>query len=374
MKFIASSSTLLKQLQIVNSVIGSKVVIPILEYFLFEVDNNTLRIVGTDLEVSIQSFLTVEANENGKIAVPSKIIIDTLKSLPDQPITFTINEETRSIEMTYDNGKAKISGEVAEDFPKFPTLENATTFSIPQEIIDRAITKTLFAIGSDELKPALTGLFLEMNTENVRFVSTDGNKLVKFQRNDIKTSDPVSFILPKKALNVIKNSFIGETEVEVELKYNKVNVLFKINDITIVSRLIDEKFPDYNSAMPVDLPNILRLNRADLVNSLKRISIFANKTTYQVKFSITGNELQLNAQDLDYSNEASERLSCEYEGEDMEIGFSARFLVEMLGSIDSEEVILSLSAHNRPGTLTPAVPAEKEEIIMLLMPIVIKFN
>lgn len=374
MKFIASSSSLLKQLLIVNSVISSKVVIPILEYFLFEVDNNSLRIVGTDLEVSIQALMAVESKENGKIAVPSKIIIDTLKSLPDQPITFTINEDTRSIEMTYDNGKAKISGEVAEDFPKFPVIENATTFSIPQIIIDRAIAKTLFAIGSDELKPALTGLFLEMGKESMQFVSTDGNKLVKYQRNDLKSDSPTAFILPKKSLNVIKNSIDGNEEVNVEVNFNKVNALFKINDITIVCRLIDEKFPDYNSAMPVELPNKLRINRTDLINSLKRISIFANKSTYQVKFTLNGNEIQLNAQDLDYSNEASERLTCEYDGENMEIGFSARFLIEMLGSIDAEEVMLSLSAHNRPGTLTPAVQHENEEIIMLLMPIVIKFS
>lgn len=374
MKFIASSSSLLKQLQIVNSVISSKVVIPILEYFLFEVDNNSLRIVGTDLEVSIQAFLPVESKESGKVAVPSKIILDTLKSLPDQPITFTINEDTRSIELTYDNGKAKISGEVAEDFPKFPTIENATTFNLPQDMIDRAISKTLFAIGSDELKPALTGLYLDITTDDIRFVSTDGNKLVKYQRNDFKSAEPTTFILPKKALNVIKNSVDPAIETEVEVSFNKVNALFKVNDITVVCRLIDEKFPDYNSAMPVDLPNKLRINRSELVNSLKRISIFANKTTYQVKFSLSGNELQLNAQDLDYSNEANERLGCEYEGEDMEIGFSARFLVEMLSSLDSEEVVLSLAAHNRPGTLTPGVDEKGEEIIMLLMPIVIKFN
>lgn len=374
MKFIASSSSLLKQLQIVNSVISSKVVIPILEYFLFEVDNNSLRIVGTDLEVSIQAFLPVESKESGKVAVPSKIILDTLKSLPDQPITFTINEDSRSIELTYDNGKAKISAEEAEDFPKFPTIENATTFNLPQEMLDRAISKTLFAVGSDELKPALTGLFLDLTENDIRFVSTDGNKLVKFQRNDFKPAEPTTFILPKKALNVIKNSLNPDAETEVEVQFNKINSLFKVNDITIVCRLIDEKFPDYNSAMPVDLPNKLRINRLELINSLKRISIFANKTTYQVKFSLSGNELQLNAQDLDYSNEANERLACEYEGDDMEIGFSARFLVEMLSSLDSEEVILSLSAHNRPGTLTPGVAEEKEEIIMLLMPIVIKFN
>jgi DNA polymerase III subunit beta len=374
MKFIASTSSLLKQLLIINGVISSKVVIPILEYFLFEVENNKLRIVGTDLEVSIQGTIAVESEESGKIAVPAKIIIDILRTLPEQPITFTINEKTHSVELTSDNGKYKISGEVAEDFPKFPSLNDATTFYLPSDILYQAISKTIFAIGSDELKPALTGLYVDLTDKDVKFVSTDGNKLVKYQRNDFRIETATSFILPKKALNVLKNSLLPDDKGNVEIQFNKVNALFTFQDTTIVCRLIDERFPDYNSAIPIEVPNKLMINRHELTDSLKRIQIFANKTTYQVKFAIAGNELQLSAQDLDYANEAFERLTCEYEGEDMEIGFSAKFLVEMLSSLSSEEVVFSLAAHNRPGTLIPANVQENEEIIMLLMPIVIKFN
>jgi DNA polymerase-3 subunit beta len=186
MKFIVSTSTLLKQLQIINSVISSKVVIPILEYFLFEVENEKLRIVGTDLEVSIQGTVAVESRESGKVAVPAKMIIDILKSLPDQPITFTINEDNNVVELKSDNGKYKITGEVAEDFPKFPSIEDASSFEVDSLVLQNAISKTSFAVGSDELKPALTGLFMELNNDDIRFVSTDGNKLVKYQRNDIK--------------------------------------------------------------------------------------------------------------------------------------------------------------------------------------------
>jgi DNA polymerase-3 subunit beta len=374
MKFIASTGTLLKQLQIINGVISSKVVIPILEYFLFEVENEKLRIVGTDLEVSIQGSIPVESKENGRIAIPAKMIIDILKTLPEQPVTFTINEENNSIELKSDNGKYKITGEVAEDFPKFPVLEDATSFNLPSGVISDAINNTFFAVGNDELKPALTGLYLDIAKEDITFVSTDGNKLVKYRKTNIGIDQPTSFILPRKALNVLKASYMGMEEDEIEVQFNKVNALFKFEDTTIVCRLIDERFPDYNSAIPVELPNQMTINRHDLIDSLKRIQIFANKTTYQVRFNITGNELQLTSQDLDYANEAHERLSCEYSGEDMEIGFSARFLIEMLNSVDSDEIVLSLTAHNRPGTITPATQADDEELIMLLMPIVIKFN
>lgn len=373
MKFIVSTGTLLKQLQIINGVIASKVVIPILEYFLFEVEDQKLRIVGTDIEISIQGVIPVEAKENGKIAVPAKMIIDILKSLPEQPVTFTINEANNSIELTSDNGKYKITGEIADDFPKFPVIVDATEFVIPAQVLSNGINATHFAISNDELKAALTGMFVEMTPEGLNFVATDGNKLVKYSRKDLISEEPSSFVLPRKALNVLKSS-LSDAENDVEILYNKTNAMFRIGDFTIVCRLIDEKFPDYQSAIPVDLPNKLLVNRLDLVNSLRRLQIFANKTTFQIKFNISASELQLTAQDLDYANEAHERLSCEYEGDEMEIGFSSRFLIEMLSTIDHDEALISLNMHNRPGTITPAQQNENEELIMLLMPIVIKFS
>jgi DNA polymerase III subunit beta len=375
MKFIASSGALLRQLQIISAVISSKVVIPILEYFLFEIDKGKLRIVGTDLEVSIQGTLDIESDENGKIAVPAKLILEILKSLPEQPITFTINEKNKSIELTSDNGKYKITGEIAEDFPKFPTIEDASSFEVPAEILINAINKTLFAISNDELKPALTGLYMELDEEHLCFVTTDGNKLVKYQRNDIKSNDTTSFIIPKKTLNVIKSSISGDNaSMGVEVKYNKINALFSLGNITIVCRLIDEKFPDFNSAIPVNLPNKLRVNRIEFLDCLKRIYIFSNKSSNQINFKIAGNELQVSTQALDFANEASERLSCEFEGEDMEIGFNARYLIEMSSCMDSDEVVVSLLAPSRPGTITPNESNENESLVMLLMPIVVKIS
>ena len=241
MKFIASTTTLLKQLLIINGVISSKVVIPILEYFLFEIEDEKLRIVGTDLEVSMQGTIPVESKENGKIAVPASKIIEILKSLPEQPITFTINEKNNSIELSSENGKYKISGEVAEDFPKFPTIEDAKVFELPAEVLENAISKTIHGIGTDELKPALTGLFIELDDEKIKFVSTNGNKLVQYIRTDITLDDTVSIILPKKALNVLRTSITTDDE-KVTVELNNVNALFSLGNQKIVCRLIDEKF------------------------------------------------------------------------------------------------------------------------------------
>lgn len=373
MKFIASTSSLLKHLQAINGVISTRAVIPILEYFLFEVEESNLTITGTDLEVSMRSNLEVEAKEEGKVAIPARLIIDILRSLPEQPVTFTIDDENFSVELTSDYGKYKIAGENPDDFPKFPVVEGGSSIDLPASVLSEAISKTIFAISNDELRPALTGLFVEMSENDLKFVSTDGNKLVKYRRTDAKAEGNDTFILPKKALNLLKAS-LPESDTNVSVQYNNINALFTFDHMHLICRLIDERFPDYNAAIPPEAPNKLVINRNELLQSLKRISIFSNKTTYQVRFKITGSELQLNAQDLDFSNEAHERLTCDYDGEDMSIGFNARFLIDMLQNLDSDEVTLSLLEYNRPGILTPNEKNEGEDVLMLLMPIVLNFG
>jgi DNA polymerase III subunit beta len=372
MKFISSTAALLRQLQMINGVIGTRTVIPILEYFLFEVEDGKLTVTATDLEVSMRSSLTVEAKENGRIAVPSKLIMEILKTLPEQPVTFTINPENKTIELTSDSGKYKISGESADDFPKFPTVEGASAANFPASVLASAIAATAFSIGNDELRPAMTGLYFQMTPDELRFVSTDGNKLVLFKRTDIKAEQEDSFILPKKALNLLKGS-LPDADAPVKMEYNRLNAHFIFDNLHLVCRLIDERFPDYNAAIPVDTPNKLRVSRNDLLNALRRTVIFSNKTTNQVRFKITGSELQIMAQDLDFSNEAQERLNCDFEGTDMEIGFNARFLIDMLGILESDDVVMSLSEYNRPGVLRPLDQTAGEEVLMLLMPIVLNF-
>jgi len=373
MKFIVSTSALLKQLQLINGIISSKAVIPILEYFLFEIQESKLTVTGTDLEVSMRSDMEVEAKEEGSVAVPSKLIIDILKSLPEQPVTFTINTDNQSIELTSDNGKYKLAGENPEDFPKFPEVEGGSSVQLSAQILNEAINNTIFAIGQDELRPALTGLYFAMSPDDFKFVSTDGNKLVKYARTDVNAENEDSFILPKKALTLLKNS-LPEGYQDVNVNYNNVNALFTFDNVKLICRLVDEKFPDYNAAIPSDTPYSLQISRTELANSLKRISIFANKTTYQVIFNISSNELQLTAQDMDFSNEAYERLSCEFDGGNMQIGFNARFLIDMLNILHAEEVTILLSEHNRPGILKPSEMENGEDILMLLMPIVINYE
>ncbi len=371
LKFITSTTGLLKQLQNISGVIGTRTVIPILEYFLFEVEKGgNLVLTATDLEVSMRTALKVESKTAGKIAVPSRLIMDILKTLPEQPVTFTINDENHSIEITSDNGKYKLAGESAEDFPKFPVLEGSGNITLAASVISSAIVNTSFAIGTDELRPAMTGLYFQMTDAELRFVATDGNRLVLYKRSDAHGEKEESFILPRKALNLLKTSLPTE-DVTVTLEYNRLNAHFSFENMHMICRLIDERFPDYNAAIPVDSPNKLVVNRNDLLNALRRTIIFSNKSTNQVRFKITGSELQVNAQDIDFSNEANERLACEYEGADMEIGFNARYLIEMLGALDSDEATLSLSEYNRPGILTPKEQSQGENVLMLLMPIVL---
>lgn len=373
MKFVASTTALLKELQLVNGVISNRAVIPILEYFLFEVQDSKLGITGTDLEVSMRSSLEVESKEDGQIAVPARLIIDILRTLPEQPVTFSIDSTSNAIQLTSDNGEYKIAGEGAEDFPKFPEVENGNAVSISAKVLHKAISSTLSAVGNDELRPSLMGLFTEMTPLDFKFVATDGNKLVKYLREDLRTDNTDSFLLPRKALNLLKNSLPDE-DVHVSVEYNNTNALFTFGDVKLICRLIDERFPDYNAAIPADAPNTLRINRTELVNSLKRIAIFSNKTTYQVRFKISQNELELTAQDLDFANEGFERLPCDFDGEQMNIGFNARFLIDMLNILDSDEVVINLSQHNRPGILKPAESEQGEDLLMLLMPIVLNFD
>jgi len=370
MKFIVSSSALLKQLQSINGVVANNPVVPILENFLFEINEGTLTITASDLETSMITELHVEAKENGRIAAPARILLDTLKNLPDQPVTFTIDEETYSIELSSANGRYKLSGENALDFPKVPVVRGNNSIEVPSNLMARAINKTIFAVSTDELRPAMTGIFVQLNDNNITFVATDGHRLLRYRRFDVPTGNTASIIIPRKALTLIKSTLPTEpTTVRVE--FNTSNAFFSFDNIRMVCRLIDERYPDYENVIPVQNPNKLVIDRYDLLSSIKRISIYSNKTTHQVRLRLAGSELHVSAEDLDFSNEANERLTCQYDGEDMEIGFNARFLIEMLNNIDSDEITLEMSTPNRAGILMPSSNDAEENILMLVMPVML---
>ena len=370
MKFIVNSAYLLKQLSNINGVITTNPVVPILENFLFELDKGSLTVTASDLQTSIITELQVESKEKGSIAVPARILLDTLKNLPEQPVTFSIDESTYSIEIISDNGRYKLSGENATDFPKVPSVSNDFSAEISTEVLSRAINNTIFATSSDELRPAMTGVYVNLGDKNTTFVATDGHRLVRYRRTDVKSDNGNAIIIPRKALNLLKATLPSENS-EVSVNFNMSNAFFKFGNIKMICRLIDERFPDYDNVIPAVNNITMTIERNDLLGAMKRISIYANKTTHQVRLKITGSELQISAEDLDFSNEANERLSCEHDGEDIEIGFNAKFLIEMLTNLDSDKIKLTMSAPNKAGVILPVDKDEAEDILMLVMPVML---
>lgn len=370
MKFIVSSSALLKRLQQISGVLNTTNTLPILDNFLFEISDSELTITASDLETTISTKTTVESKKDGLIAIPAKLLLDTLKTFPNQPLTFTINEDF-GVEISSDQGKYKLSGLNGDEFPKVPKIKDPSSISIDASIIENAITKTLFATGNDELRPVMSGVFFELNNDNVTFVATDAHKLVKYKRSDLKAKTGTSFIFPKKPLTLLKN-ILSNVNENVIISYNETNATFEFESTRLISRLIDGKYPNYNAVIPTENPNILTVSRISFLNSLKRVAIFSNKTTHQIKLKISGSELHISAEDLDFANEANERLTCQYEGDDMEIGFNAAFLIEMLTNLTSENVSIAMSAPNRAGILTPVEKDdENEEVLMLVMPVML---
>ncbi len=370
MKFSVSSSELLKHIQVAAGALGSNPVLPILENFLFQVSDKKLSICATDLETSISTSLEVQADEDFSVAIPAKILLETLKALPQQPITVSVNEENLAVEITSSYGKYKVAGESGAQFPEIPQPENVDAVKIGGKYLLEAISKTVFATSNDELRPAMTGVYFQVDFNKLTCVATDAHKLVKFTTPHLVGEVATSFIAPKKALNLLKNALPAEATVRIA--FNRANAFFSFDNVHLVCRLIDARYPDYNAVIPVDNPNRLTVLRTDFQNSLKRIAIFANKTTNQVILDATHNTLTISAQDLDFSNEATEQMPCTYEGMPMRIAFNAKFLVEMLGVLDSEEVTLELSTPSRAGILTPVEDSNTDrEILMLIMPVML---
>lgn len=371
MKFIVTSTALLKKLQQISGVLSTNNTLPILDNFLFEIKDGELSVTASDLETTISTKLSIESKEDGIIAIPAKLLLDTLKTFPTQPLTFTIDSKDFGIEITSDEGKYKLSGLNGEEFPKTPEIEKPSTIKINADIIENAINKTLFATGNDELRPVMSGVFFELNNDDITFVATDAHKLVKYRRTDLGAKTGSSFIFPKKPLTLLKN-ILSSVSDDVTIKYNETNAAFEFESTKLISRLIDGKYPNYNAVIPTENPNVLTVERSKFLTALKRVAIFSNKTTHQIKLKMSGSELQISVEDLDFSNEAVERLTCQFEGEDMEIGFNAAFLLEMLTNLTSDNVSIAMSAPNRAGILTPVEKEDdNEEVLMLVMPVML---
>lgn len=370
MKFIVSSSALLRQLQAVQGVIQTNNVLPILDHYLFDVDGRQLTICTTDLNTTMRTRLVVEGNGKAKVAVPGRILLETLKTLPDQPISLALDPKTFAVELHTDKGKFKLSGENGEEFPTLPEMTGNQQFGLPSDALLTGISNTLFAVGTDELRLAMTGVKMECAGSTLSFVATDAHKLVLHQQGGIEVPASAGFIVPRKALNLLKATLPGDESV-VQISYNTTHVVFAFGELELTCRLIDQKYPDYQAVIPKDGGSRLLLRRTEFLSSLRRISIYSSKSTYQVRLSIKGNELQMSAEDPDFANQAVETLSCEYNGADMEIGFNARFLIEMLSTIAGDEVQFELSSSSRPGVLRPVHQEDQEDTLMLLMPVML---
>ncbi|PCJ67178.1 MAG: DNA polymerase III subunit beta [Bacteroidetes bacterium] len=370
MKFIVNTNQLLNKLQGVSGTIVSKPVIPILDHFLFDIKDGKLTITGTDLETSMSTSLDVQSDEDVRIAIPSKMCLDTLKALPNQPVTFTVQVDKNTIELKSEFGRYKLIGQNADDFPKIPEPTAENSFNMSSGVLSSSIAQTMFASGNDELRLSLTGVYVQLFQDNAVFVATDANRLVKVERSDVKPGVESNFILPKKALNLLKSN-LPQDDTECKVDFNDSNAFFTFGDVSLICRLIDERYPDYKAVIPTENPNKLSLNRQDFLNSVKRISIFGNKTTNQINIKITGSELTISAEDIDLSNEAVERLGCDYAGEDMEIGFNSKLLIEMLQNISTPDIVIELSTPNRAGIILPSKNIDDEQLLMLIMPMMI---
>ncbi|WP_299159535.1 DNA polymerase III subunit beta [uncultured Tenacibaculum sp.] len=370
MKFIVSSSQLLKQLQVLGGVINSNNTLPILDNFLFELTENELKVSSSDLETTMTSVVEVESTDSGAIAINARLLLDTLKTFPEQPLTFKAESDS-TIEIISEQGKYDMAYFSGEEFPKAVELPSPSSTEIPSHILATAISKTIFAAGNDDLRPVMSGVFFQFNSKELTFVATDAHKLVKYTRTDVTADKSAEFIMPKKPLNLLKG-ILGGSDNNVVIEYNETNAKFTFENAVLVCRLIDGKYPNYEAVIPKENPNKLTVDRASFLNSVRRVSIFSSKTTHQIRLKMAGTELNISAEDLDYSNKADERLNCDYQGDDMQIGFNSRFLSEMLNNLNSNDVLIEMSLPNRAGILTPIDGTEEGELVtMLVMPVML---
>lgn len=373
MKFIVSSLKLLKSLQALSGVIGSKNTLPILDDFLFQLTENELKITTSDLDVTMSVKLVPDMVEGtGEVTIPARLLLEIMKNFPDVPITVSVDNNTLGIELIAGDGRYKLVGHKSDEFPQLPAMDDTVAFEIPADVLSVGFEKTVFATGSEEIRPVMSGVLVEMGTDYLTFVATDAHKLVRYRRSDIKTETPASFIMPKKPINQLKGILSGMADEMVKVEFNKTNASFVFGDYILVCRLIDGRYPNYDAVIPKVNPNQLVIDRQSFLSAIRRVAVFSSKATHQVRFRIAGQEIMLTAEDLDFANEAKERLTCSYNGEDMEIGFNSRFFQEMLGNVASEEVRLEMSAPNRAGIVCPVVNEESnEDILMLLMPVML---
>ena len=373
MKFIVSSLKLLKNLQALSGVIGSKNTLPILDDFLFQLTENELKITTSDLDVTMTVNMVPDmVDGTGEVTIPARLLLEIMKNFPDVPITISVDNNTLAVELIAGEGRYKLAGHKSDEFPQLPAMADTLVWEIPADVLAKGFEKTIFATGMDEIRPIMSGVLMEMTENYLTFVATDAHKLVRYRRMDVKSDVVASFIVPKKPINQLKNILGTLADEPVRIEFNKTNASFVFGDYVLICRLIEGRYPNYEAVIPKNNPNQLTIDRQTFLAAIRRVAVFSSKATHQVRFRITGQEIMLTAEDIDFYNEAKERLTCSYSGDDMEIGFNSRFFQEMLGNFDSDEIKLEMSAPNRAGILTPVGNEnEAEDLLMLLMPVML---
>ena len=372
MRFDVSCTALLSRLQSISKVIASKNSLPILDSFLFNLEGNLLTITASDAETRLVTTVEVmNAQGSGLFAVSAKILLDPLKELPEQPLTFAIDDNNLEIFIHFQNGKYNFIGQKGDTYPQQkPLNDNAVTTRVDPQMLLNGISRSLFATADDELRPVMNGIYFDFHTDDLTFVASDGHKLVRLRNLSVKSEERASFILPKKPANLLKGLLAKEEDV-LTLKFDDNNAYIKCSNFEMVCRLIEGRYPNYNSVIPQENPFNVTIERTAFLNALKRVSVFSNPASSLVKLQLKENEMQISAQDIDFSTSAEERILCNFGGTELNIGFKATYLIEILNNINSDEVVLELADPSRAGLIVPAENEENEDLLMLLMPLML---
>jgi DNA polymerase-3 subunit beta len=377
MKFKASSTVLLSHLQAISRVINSKNSLPILDNFLFDLKGDLLTMTASDTETTLITSMEVENVEGkGKVAVASRLLLDTLREFSEQPLNFEINDSNLAMVISSANGTYNFIGMNGDEYPRLPELnEDAHKLVVPVDTLSAGISRTIFCTADDELRPVMNGIFFDITPDNLTMVATDAHKLVRYTtRHSAVTlkdeEDRTSFILPKKPATMLKNILPKESG-DVEIKFDAKNAYFKLSNYTMICRQVEGRYPNYNGVIPKSNPYKVIVDRVSLLNALKRVSVFSNQASNLIKLDIRDNQIHISAQDIDFSISAEETISCQYADEAIRIGFKSAFLIEIIGNISSSDVILELTDPSRAGIILPFENEENEEVLMLLMPMLL---
>ncbi|MDX1637237.1 MAG: DNA polymerase III subunit beta [Balneolaceae bacterium] len=367
MKFNASSSDLVKALSAVSGAVPNKATLPILETILFESEDGKLRLTATDLEISIIEYMDANIDRDGAVAIPARRLIETLRQLPDIPVAFDVDDNF-SIKFRTDKGTYKLVGEDPDEFPEVPNLDEGHQLETTTDLILDSIDKTLFAVSNDDLRPAMMGVYFDIGPEESKFVATDGHRLVRFVKSELTAEEEIHFIVPEKALSLVQKALHAD---DCTLTVTEDHARFHSGNTIVITRLINEQYPNYESVIPRENDKKLVINKEQMLATVKRVSIFSSSTTRQIRLQLNPDKLTIRAEDIDMSSEARETINCEYEDEEMEIGFNAKYLADVLGNVDGDEVYFEFSTPNRAGIVKPMDEEEGEEMLMLVMPVML---